>query len=418
MGNCLGGISNNSYNNVQFNTGMNKPTKSEKEFASNLKTKLDDWVNNAPPSERNAREFVASQLERTHPASDSLTLQGSADLTSLPDALSEFKELKSLELSNIGRVSELPETLGELTQLDSLKIKNAEALNKLPDVIGQLTNLESLTLEGTTALSEISPEIGQCEKLENIKLVGTNLESLPPELLSSPALSEVYLSYNTSLKSMPELPNTLENMTSLVVYNSTKLENIPENMSQMPNLETLALNGAKALTKIPDDVSNLEKLKIVEVPNTSIESLGGDNTGFQALEFLNVSRTPITELPDGVTNDKLAYMDISHCQNIKQLPEGMQGLDRLIALHSPNVELPKDIIAHGAKIEVSPSLQMNEFLESQKDQMEGGLPDIEKYELRHGKFQIGDSKVKVLSPNDLSCNPIKNPPKQFASPAM
>jgi len=73
------------------------------------------------------------------------------ELTSLPDEVGQFVNLKVLELSG-NSLTSLPETFGQLEKLEWLSLKGND-ISKLPESFKNLTNLKELSLVYTNIKS-------------------------------------------------------------------------------------------------------------------------------------------------------------------------------------------------------------------------------------------------------------------------
>lgn len=129
-----------------------------------------------------------------------LSLAGNK-FTAVPCAITELKQLKTLNLNNNINLKKLPETLGQLGQLQGLKLSNC-ALIDLPSSLGDLKNLNDIRL-GNNRLQELPDRFFELDNIQEISL-SNNLISLTKEfldrLLALPNLS------NLGLDNMPITP--------------------------------------------------------------------------------------------------------------------------------------------------------------------------------------------------------------------
>lgn len=98
---------------------------------------------------------------------------------SIPDKLSQIKNLRSLGLANLS-IQEVPEFIGEMTKLEFLNLSN-NWLKELPQNIAQLKNLTQLFLEHNL-LENLPPNIIQLRKLTELDLTFNNFKAFSNEI--------------------------------------------------------------------------------------------------------------------------------------------------------------------------------------------------------------------------------------------
>lgn len=108
---------------------------------------------------------------------------------------------------------------------------------------------------------------------------------------------------------------------SLIKNNIPKIEGaIPS-----PGLRTLFLSSNRQLNFIsPDFFEKLEYLSVLDLGQTSINSLPKSIESMKHLKFLNLSGTDIEMLPKSLSDlEHLQYLDVSNCAYLKRLPAGI-----------------------------------------------------------------------------------------------
>ena len=117
-------------------------------------------------------------------------------LTSLPESISNLKELKKLYLQD-NNLTQLPESIGNLSKLQVLFL-DSNPLTHLPESIGNL------------------------QELRHLNLANTNLTHLPETLANLPNLEVLDLS-NTGITSEKQLPGNFRNLQKLksIILNDT-----------------------------------------------------------------------------------------------------------------------------------------------------------------------------------------------------
>lgn len=103
----------------------------------------------------------------------------SSDLTSLPNNLNNFPNLKTLDLSNNDLI-ELDPEIGNLLQLTTLDLSRNQ-LKELPLEVGNISDLKSLSL-AYNKITVIPSEISNLSNLEFLDLVHNPVNNLPDEI--------------------------------------------------------------------------------------------------------------------------------------------------------------------------------------------------------------------------------------------
>lgn len=169
----------------------------------------------------------------------SLTLR-SKDLTSLPEEIFAFRNLRKLDLSH-NRLRALPERIGELAELRELHL-NGNGLQTLPDSIGDLTELRHLDLSANCMVG-LPDSLARCTRLRAVDLTNNPYSyvrssfgswqqvelmwSLPECLFELPELEE--LTFNqTFVRSLPVRPFASPGLTTVNVRSSLLLDHDPE----------------------------------------------------------------------------------------------------------------------------------------------------------------------------------------------
>lgn len=94
---------------------------------------------------------------------------------------------------------------------------------------------------------------------------------------------------------------------------------------QCPGLRTLLLWNNTHLTSISASfLTNVKYLAVLDLSQTSIESLPESVQNLKHLRFLNLSQTKIKKLPESLTSVRsLQFLDVSWCKNLCELHSGI-----------------------------------------------------------------------------------------------
>ena len=95
-------------------------------------------------------------------------------MKNVPDSIGELKNLKTLEISNVG-IEHLPESMGNLVKLEVVNL-NENKINRLPDSFGNLVNIKYLSLY-SNKLNELPSQLSQLKSLEFLNVESNPLDS-------------------------------------------------------------------------------------------------------------------------------------------------------------------------------------------------------------------------------------------------
>jgi Leucine rich repeat len=165
------------------------------------------------------------------------------NLTSLPDSICKFRNLKILILQN-NKIEYLPKDFAQLTQLIKL-LMDKNLLKAFPDNFGDLKKLKFLDISGCK-VERLPSSFSQLSALENCQFHTNPLINLPEDFGQLKNLKELNL-YCITLEKLPESFSKLKNLEWLTLSGS-KIKELPTNFYKLINLKSLGLS------------SNLEKL--------------------------------------------------------------------------------------------------------------------------------------------------------------
>jgi len=166
-------------------------------------------------------------------------------LASIPENLSKFKKLETLDLSknqiklsltDIGRLLSLPKTLKTLN-LNTNQITNIPK-NAFLALKQSLPNLQKLDISNNqiTDLDNIT----MFENLNFLQASGNKIRSIPSSIQNLKKLEYLYLG-NNELEVINPALSSLQSL-QLLALNNNKIWRIPENLTYLVNLRTLHLH--------------------------------------------------------------------------------------------------------------------------------------------------------------------------------
>ncbi|XP_048133014.1 disease resistance protein RUN1-like [Rhodamnia argentea] len=258
----------------------------------------------------------------------------------IPEFRDGPKKLVGLDLSNtnITRVLKQFKCFGKLK---FITLKKCPSLVCMPDLSCTPT-LEELDLSGCENLERAHESVAYHEKLWKLDLGGCpKLQRFPDIPNKNKSLRKVYL-YGTSIE---ELPASIENLVSLEGMDLSyckKLTILPSSIYRLQNLFNPSLNDCSKLIKFPkveEDSSDphiktgfpmLSYLELGRCHLPEVEFLENFSC-FPRLKTLNLTRNNFTNVPICEKLYSLECLDISHCEQLQEIPKVPEKLGTLEA---------------------------------------------------------------------------------------
>lgn len=160
---------------------------------------------------------------------------------SIPEWISNFKNLKFLCAMPSAHIKAIPQQIGNIPQLENLVLLESR-LSEIPKSFKKLNNLKHLNLVGDGKCA-FPNDIANLDSVESIFLA--NFSKIPEEIFAIKSLKRLYLFRN--------------NITS-----------IPESIKNLVNLEELNLEG-NPIYELPSVVFELPKLANISVDKDNIK---------------------------------------------------------------------------------------------------------------------------------------------------
>ncbi|KAM3375251.1 hypothetical protein P3S68_013965 [Capsicum galapagoense] len=320
-----------------------------------------------------------------------LNLSFSRSLIRTPN-FCETPNLQKIILKSCVRLVEIHPSIGNLKKLIFLNMENCNNLQYLPSSI-QMESLEDFNLSGCEKLENF-PEIqGNMELLSELLLARTAIWQFPSSIGQLSGISLLDLRSCENLVILPASVSEMRKLKILILKGCSRLAMFPENLGDLNQLEELYA-GNTAIWKLPDSIGNLSKLKILSLrkgrkvkrqPARSLIlpcvfhglrelkslDLSGCNLcdnhvaalkNLTSLFELNLSRNEFIYLPDIFSQlCHLRYLNITHCQKLKELPKLPPSIEELYVEDF----LAKECIA---KLRMYPRLNLVSFTNYSFDQ--------------------------------------------------
>lgn len=205
-------------------------------------------------------------------------------MNSVKEKIAQAKENKETTLQ-VEKISE--KTFIEICKLSHLKELRIEEslLTHIPDEIGLLTNLEVLKLR-SCRIETISPKIGNLIKLKQLEIRSNyGLNTIPAELANLVQLERLDLSANSLTKLPDGLFCNMAKLTNIGLDFNKQLTTLPNSICELQLLEDLDVSRG-SIKKLPDDIGNLSNLRSLDISYSPIDELP---VSFSRLKGVNLS---------------------------------------------------------------------------------------------------------------------------------
>lgn len=152
-------------------------------------------------------------LEHMHNVTTDISLKSNNLVGKIPDSISVFKDLKSLDLSNNKLVGPIPSTINKLFVLTRLYLNNNELTGPLPDMIYN----QNVTYPVGTYLRELNLEHNMLAgNIPNTWFGPSQAATFPPPV----NLQVINLRYNNLSGAIPDSISNAHDLTTLLLsYN-------------------------------------------------------------------------------------------------------------------------------------------------------------------------------------------------------
>ncbi|CAL9022991.1 unnamed protein product [Prunus brigantina] len=208
--------------------------------------------------------------------------------------------------------------------------------------------------------------LGLPNSLMYLHLVGYPLKSLPSKF-SAQNLVGLDMPFNEVVGQLWNEDQSLVNLKWICLGRSQHLTEVP-NLSRSRNIEHINLNNCFSLVEIPSYFQHLDKLTYLDLGRcTNLKNLPEMPCN---LEFLDLSGTAIEELPSSVwSHEKISHLDITSCKHLKSLPSNTCKLKPSLSLEGCESlcefwELPRDTTKLALTSSTIKELRINASIES------------------------------------------------------
>lgn len=188
------------------------------------------------------------------------------------------------------RISSLPDSINHFVNLKILDVSN-NALTILPDVL-QYCPLTSLIAKNNNLTNESLPKCftSNNNNLKEFNLSGNNLNFFPEQVLDFPCLKYLYLGGNN----IPTIPKDIWKLTSLQILamGGNLISEVPDAVGRLKNLQALVLSDNR-VEQLPASIANLSQLKSLLLHKNRIRTLPTQIITLKGLTELSLRDNPL-----------------------------------------------------------------------------------------------------------------------------
>ena len=171
-----------------------------------------------------------------------------------------------------------------------------------------------------------------------MNLVGcVDLAVLPRDVDKWKQLQKLSCNGCSKLERFPEINSSMRELRVLDL-SGTVIKDLPSSITRLHGLQTLLLNKCSELHKIPIHICQLSSLEVLDLGHSNIMEGGipSDICHLSSLEKLNLGGGHFSSIPDTINQlSRLKALNLSHCNNLKRIPELPSSL-RLLDAHGSN----------------------------------------------------------------------------------
>jgi Leucine-rich repeat (LRR) protein len=195
-----------------------------------------------------------------------ITIWGSETLKNIPKEFAQLKKLRKAYIT--GYLGNDANEFLEGLDLQELEFHNFPALDSLPEALTNMKNLEKLVMYDCKQMKSIGKTL---EKLTSLKHFSARFVAFDSNTIDSIVkltnLERLALSYWDNLEALPIEITDLKKLKDLCLEHTDRIREIPDFIGELKNLETLVLEGLR-LPTLPTTLIHLPKLTQMSISTT------------------------------------------------------------------------------------------------------------------------------------------------------
>ncbi len=226
-----------------------------------------DWT-----ADRPIAEWEGVGLGGSPPRVHELGFGGRELRGTVPPAIGDLSELRSLYLRNTRLTGGVPAELGRLTKLETLNLSENYLSGAVPAALGDLTALRTLSLGDNNIGGRLPEELGQLSGLQRLRMSRTLVSGpIPPSLGRLASLIELELQRNRLTGPIPAELGQLASLIELDLHGNRLRGPIPAEFGQLAGLQVLTLSNNRLTGPIPAEFGQLAGLQVLTLSNNRLK---------------------------------------------------------------------------------------------------------------------------------------------------
>lgn len=183
-------------------------------------------------------------------------------VSSIPEQLYDLSHLTHFYVNDCGLSGEVSTRIGELKQLHGLGLHDNNLAGSIPDQIGNMDSIQAIYLDGNRLSGQLPSTIGKLTGLVDLRLRQNSINgTLPTEMKNLVSLHILYLDDNQLTgKIEPLLAGSFHFMRDLQLHNNQFSGAIPSEIGSLLFLNNLYLDGNQ-FTHLPSQLGRLSSLE-------------------------------------------------------------------------------------------------------------------------------------------------------------
>uniref|UniRef100_A0A0D9WES6 NB-ARC domain-containing protein n=1 Tax=Leersia perrieri TaxID=77586 RepID=A0A0D9WES6_9ORYZ len=213
----------------------------------------------------------------------------------------------------------------QVIKLNYLSLDGSPEMSKLPESIARLEALTCLKLSGCSQLLELPESFGKLKYMEHLNLSACSQLSFG--YLES--LTRLNLSACSVVLELPESFRKLKNLEHLDLSNFTNVKDVFENFGGLYSRYGTQLYGRR---RLPEALGNLSKLQYLDLSLEISNLQMGKEASQVRLGWVMRAKSGLNSNFLGSLTE-LKYLNLSGCPDMVVLPESFGNLENLVDLN-------------------------------------------------------------------------------------